>query len=187
MQQDYDPEDFMSGGPGCPMHGDDAMVACANCGTEFCQRCHPNSQFCPECERSERGEDEDGGDEPLEDTEAAADEEDTEALPEDVKADLEGESADEEERPKLKIRPAMVPPSPKIPHAKVSAPAKPTPSKKPSKAISSRKTKRVPKPATRKPAKTKPALKQKPAKKASPARPSRRPAKMKKPARKSRR
>lgn len=34
---------------GCPIHGDEYMIECSMCGTEFCRLCHPKSSVCPDC------------------------------------------------------------------------------------------------------------------------------------------
>lgn len=183
MQQDFDTDDFMTGGAGCPMHGDDAMVACPNCGAEYCQKCHPNSQFCPECARTETGEEdeEESGDETVESEETDAGlEEEEESLPEDVKADLESE--DEFGAGKqAPVRPSVFKSSLAKPPRAARPPVKNVPSKPAlKKKIAVKKVQR--KPAARKP--TKKTVRKKPA---STRRPSKKSAKPKKPARKSRR
>lgn len=43
-------DDIFAGlGGGCPIHGDEAMIECSVCGAEFCARCHPRTELCPEC------------------------------------------------------------------------------------------------------------------------------------------
>ncbi len=45
-----DEDDFQyMASEGCPLHGDEYIRECALCGAEFCIRCFPNSQICPDC------------------------------------------------------------------------------------------------------------------------------------------
>jgi hypothetical protein len=42
----------------CPLHGDEPMVECRMCGSEFCRSCHPGSRICPDCAEAEGVDDE---------------------------------------------------------------------------------------------------------------------------------
>lgn len=46
---DEDVDLYNSFSGGCDLHGDQYMLECGMCGTEFCSRCHPGSSVCPDC------------------------------------------------------------------------------------------------------------------------------------------
>jgi uncharacterized Zn finger protein (UPF0148 family) len=40
----------------CPDHGDEMMIECSACGTEFCRGCFPGARTCPTCNEIEEEE-----------------------------------------------------------------------------------------------------------------------------------
>lgn len=45
-------EGLLNQGEGCGVHGEEALQECGVCGTEFCRRCHPRTETCPDCSPS---------------------------------------------------------------------------------------------------------------------------------------
>lgn len=102
MRSIRDEEHSLFLGEGCPLHGDEAMRECGQCGVEFCQRCNPRRHLCPECQL-DLDEDEDEKDfDDVDDLDALLSDQDTD-LPvvgdEDDELDLDADLDEEDERP----------------------------------------------------------------------------------------